>query len=152
MNIEHEIEKRARKIIKVKRRLFVIRSISVHKHINATLDGLDKEITDIEEEIEMLIRKDQEMNENFELVTGIIGIGPVIATDLIIKTGNFRIIDTHRRAASYAGVCPFPNASGKMVKKSRTSPFADKKLKSLLINNPLLSHRIYLILTPYLSL
>ena len=109
-----------------------MQSISVHNHINTVLDGLDKEIAAIEEEIEMLIRRDQEMNENYELVTGIVGVGPVIATDLIIKTGNFRIIDTYRKAASYAGVCPFPNTSGKMVGKSKTSPFADKKLKTLL--------------------
>jgi transposase len=125
-------QRRALRTVDTGRGHLPMQSISVHKHINTVLDGLDKEITDIEEGIEMLIRKDQEMNENFELITGIIGIGPVIATDLIIKTGNFRIIDTHRRAASYAGVCPFPNASGKMVGKSRTSPFADKKLKSLL--------------------
>ena len=109
-----------------------MQSISVHNHINTVLDGLDKEIAAIEEEIEMLIRRDQEMNENYELVTGIVGVGPVIATDLIIKTGNFRIIDTYRKAASYAGVCPFPNTSGNMVGKSKTSPFADKKLKTLL--------------------
>jgi len=109
-----------------------MQSISAHRHISTILDGLDKEIADIEEDIEMLVRRDQEMNENYELVTSIIGIGPVIATNLIIKTGNFKIIDTHRRAASYAGVCPFPNTSGKMVGKSKTSPFADKELKTLL--------------------
>jgi len=109
-----------------------MQSISVHNHIITLLDGLDTEIAEIEAEIETLIRVDQEMNENYELVTGIKGIGPVIATDLIIKTGNFKIIDTYRRAASYAGVCPFPNTSGKMLGKSRISPFADKKLKSLL--------------------
>jgi len=109
-----------------------LQSISVHNHTITILAELDKEIASIEDEIEMLIKADQEMNENYELVIGITGIGPVIATDLIIKTGNFKTIDTHRRAASYAGVCPFPNASGKMVGKSRTSPFADKKLKSLL--------------------
>lgn len=109
-----------------------MQSISVHNHISDILDELDKEIAAIEQEIEMLIRSDHEMNENYELVTGIKGIGPVITTDLIIKTGNFKTIDTHRKAASYAGVCPFPNTSGKMVGKSRTSSFADKKLKSLL--------------------
>jgi transposase len=111
---------------------FPMHSISVHNHISTVMDGLDKEIADIEEEIEMMVRLDHDMNENYELVTSIKGVGPVIATDLIIKTGNFKIIDTHRRAASYAGVCPFPNASGKMVGKSKTSPFADKKLKTLL--------------------
>ena len=109
-----------------------MQSISVHNHIHTVLVGLDIEIAAIEEEIETLIKADQEMNENYVLVTGIKGIGPVIATDLLIKTGNFNTIDTARKAASYAGVCPFPNKSGNMVGKSKTSPFADKKLKSLL--------------------
>lgn len=109
-----------------------MQSIEVHDHISNVMAILDEEIESIEDEIEALISSDQEMYENYVLVTGITGIGPVIATNLIIKTGNFKIIDTHRRAASYAGVCPFPNASGKMVGKSRTSPFADKELKTLL--------------------
>jgi len=109
-----------------------MQSFDAHKHINNVLATLDEEIASIEDEIETLILADQEMNESYELVTSIIGIGPVIATNLIIKTGNFKIIDTHRKAASYAGVCPFPNTSGKMVGKSKTSHFADKELKALL--------------------
>ena len=109
-----------------------MQNVSVHNHHQAVLSSLDTEIAAVEEEIETLIKADQDLNENYELVTGIIGIGPVIATDLLIKTGNFKKIDTARKASSYAGVCPFPNTSGKMVGKSKTSPFADKKLKSLL--------------------
>jgi len=109
-----------------------MQSISVHSHIQIVLANLDKEIAAIEEEIEALIKTNQDLNENYELVKSVFGIGPVIATDLLIKTGNFKTIDTARKAASYAGVCPFPNTSGKMVGKSKTSPFADKKLKSLL--------------------
>ena len=109
-----------------------MQSISVHNHIHAVLAGLDNEIAAVEEEIETLIKASPDLNDNYELVTGIKGIGPVIATDLLIKTGNFKIIDTARKAASYAGVCPFPNSSGKKVGKSKTSHFADKKLKSLL--------------------
>jgi len=109
-----------------------MQNVSVHNHLQSVLSGLDTEITAVEEEIEALIRANQDLNENYELVTSIKGIGPVIATDLLIKTGNFKNIDTARKAASYAGVCPFPNTSGKMVGKSKTSPFADKKLKSLL--------------------
>ncbi len=109
-----------------------MQNVSVHNHLQSVLSSLDTEIAAVEEEIEALIKADQDLNENYELVTSIKGIGPVIATDLLIKTGNFKNIDTARKAASYAGVCPFPNTSGKMVGKSRTSPFADKKLKSLL--------------------
>jgi transposase len=109
-----------------------MQSVSVQNHLQPVLSGLDTKITALEEEIEALIKADEDLNENYELVRSIKGIGPVIATDLLIKTGNFENIDTARKAASYAGVCPFPNTSGKMKGKSKTSPFADKKLKSLL--------------------
>ncbi len=109
-----------------------MQNVSVHNHLQSVLSGLDNEISTVEEEIEALIKVNQDLNENYELAKGVFGIGPVIATDLLIKTGNFKTIDTARKAASYAGVCPFPNSSGKMEGKSKTSPFADKKLKSLL--------------------
>lgn len=109
-----------------------MQSIYVHCRIQSVLENMDREILELEIEIEKIIKDDYRMSENYQLITSIKGIGPVIATDLLIKTGNFEVIDTARKAASYAGVCPFPNSSGKMVGKSKTSPFADKKLKSLL--------------------
>lgn len=109
-----------------------IQNISVHKHFIQVKDILDQQIKEIEQEIEKLVSSNQQFKETYDLSVSIIGIGPVIATDLIIKTGNFEIIETARKASSYAGVCPFPNSSGKMISKAKTSPFADKKLKSLL--------------------
>jgi transposase len=109
-----------------------LQSISVNKHVQQALHNLDIEITEVENEIEATIKANEELNENYKLAISVMGIGPVIATALLIKTGNFVDIDTARKAASYAGVCPFPNASGKMVGKAKTSHFADKKLKSLL--------------------
>ena len=109
-----------------------IQSINVHKHVEKAINNLDNEISEVEKEIESIIKTNAELNENYELVVSIKGIGPVIATDLIIKTGNFLVIDTARKASSYAGICPFPNASGKMVGKAKISPFGDRKLKALL--------------------
>jgi len=109
-----------------------MQSITVNTHIKNALLALDKEIESLDKEIKLLISGNEATKENYELAVSVKGIGPVIAADLIIKTGNFSNINTARKAASYAGVCPFPNASGKMVGKSKTSPFADKKLKALL--------------------
>ncbi len=109
-----------------------LQSISVNKHVRQALHNLDVEITEVEDEIKATIKANEELNENYGFAVSVMGVGPVIATDLLIKTGNFVDIDTARKAASYAGVCPFPNASGKMVGKAKTSNFADKKLKSLL--------------------
>jgi len=109
-----------------------LQSISVHQHLLKVLYQLDEQIQAVEKEIETIIKADVILNENYELAKSVTGIGPVIATDLLIKTGNFATIDSARKASSYAGVCPFPNASGKMLGKSKTSPFADKQLKTLL--------------------
>ncbi|KAF5281395.1 hypothetical protein FQR65_LT14733 [Abscondita terminalis] len=51
----------------------------------------------------LIIKSEAELSENYELAVSVMGVGPVIATDLIIKTGNFKTIDTARKAASYAG-------------------------------------------------
>ncbi|MPQ49306.1 IS110 family transposase [Marinifilum sp. N1E240] len=109
-----------------------MQSIAVKHHMDMALISLNKQIKEVDFEMETIIRSHEELNDNFVLATSVLGIGPVIGIDLIIKTGNFKTIDTARKASSYAGVCPFPNKSGKMVGKSKTSPFADRKLKSLL--------------------
>ncbi len=126
---------KARKIIRTgehSRTKAPMQSIVVKKHSKIALMQLDADIEALEIEMEDIIKQDPELNESYRFATSVKGIGPVIATDLIIKTGNFKTIDTARKAASYAGVCPFPNESGKMVGKRKTSPFADRKLKSLL--------------------
>lgn len=109
-----------------------MQSIAVNKILEKTLINLKAEINEVENEIAHIIESNKELKENYELATSVKGVGPVIAVDLIIKTGNFQNINTARKASSYAGVCPFPNESGKMVGKRKTSPFADKKLKTLL--------------------
>jgi len=108
------------------------RSIYARNAYARLLDHLTTEIYDIESQIKEIISSDEEFSKNFNLVTGIKGIGPITACELIIKTANFKRISTAKKAASYAGICPFPNASGQMVKKSRVSPMSDKALKSLM--------------------
>jgi len=114
------------------RSVLPMQSVSVNKHLNQILHNLDEQIKEVEAEIKAVIMAKNELKENYELAITVKGVGPVTTTDLLIKTGNFAIIDTARKASSFTGVCPFPNASGKMVGKSKTSPFADKELKSLL--------------------
>jgi len=107
-------------------------SILVGQVTREVLLKLDEQIKKLEKQILQLIRSNKALWKSYDIVTSIVGIGKVTACELIIKTGNFKRIGTARTAASYAGVCPFPNSSGKMVKKSKVSPLADKSLKSLL--------------------
>lgn len=107
-------------------------SIVVQKKAQRVLAALKESITEIEEEILKIIESDQSLKRSFDLSTSIKGIGPITTCELIIKTGNFSRIDTARKAASYAGVCPFPNSTGKMVRKDKVSHMSDKTLKTLL--------------------
>lgn len=96
------------------------------------LETFNKSINTIEEEIVQIIQSHHDLNRNYDLITSVKGVGPVTTCDLIIKTNNFTKISEARKVASYAGVCPYPNASGKMVKKSKVSAMSDKDLKTLL--------------------
>jgi len=114
------------------KKLCPFNSLISNKIIQKQLQHLDSGIKQAEDQILTIIEETKSFNENYILLTSIKGIGPVTASELIIKTNNFNKIDTARKAASFAGICPFPNSSGKMVKKSKTSPMADKSLKTLL--------------------
>ncbi len=107
-------------------------SVKVKLVSQEVLRTLSTQIQEVESQIQEIIDNDQELAENSRLIQSIKGIGAITANELIIKTHNFKKINTARKASSFAGVCPFPNSSGKMVKKSKVSPMSDKKLKSLL--------------------
>ena len=107
-------------------------SLYVKKRTRSVIDEMEKEIKEVEAEMESLIKKNPELNENYQIVRSIQGVGPVITMDLIVKTGNFKRINTARKLASYAGICPFANESGAMVSKKRISKFRDTKLKAYL--------------------
>ena len=107
-------------------------SIKAHRVTSNMLDHLNLSITELEKDLWHIIDSDIDLRRNYNLITDIIGVGQITACDLIVKTDNFKTINTARKAASYSGICPFPNSSGKMVGKSKVSHMADKELKSLL--------------------
>jgi transposase len=107
-------------------------STKAHEITSLQISRFDQDIKDLEKEMLSIMKEAPELRENLELVTSVKGVGLITATELIIKTENFNKIDTAKKAASFAGVCPFPNSSGLMVKKSKVSPMGDRALKSLL--------------------
>ena len=93
---------------------------------------LSKSIKEIEKQIGLLIQKDEQINQNKQLITSIQGIGNQGAINLIIATNNFQSFKSAKHLACYAGVVPFKNQSGTIVKKERVSKMANKTIKKLL--------------------
>ena len=107
-------------------------SISAQNQAAKVMATFDESIKKLEKDMLLLIESDKHLKYSFDLSTSVTGIGPITTSELIIKTGNFKKINTSKKAASFAGVCPFPNSTGKMVKKDRVSKMSDKSLKTLL--------------------
>jgi len=97
-----------------------------------SISSLSKSIKEVEKKIDLLIQKDEQINQNKQLITSIPGIGNQGAINLIIATNNFQSFESARHLACYAGVVPFKNQSGTIVKKERVSKMANKTIKKLL--------------------
>lgn len=97
------------------------------------IKAYDREIEKTEQLIADLIASDPELNHNYRLLGSIVGVGPVLATRMIIATRNFTCFADARKFACYSGVAPFEHSSGTSVKgRTRVSHIAAKEIKTLL--------------------
>lgn len=124
-----------------KTRLKEYKAVLKHIHNRLLFDShikmiktLTEQINQVEKEILKLIKEDKKIEQQFKLVTSIKGVGPQTALMMIILTNQFTMFDKWRKFASYAGTAPFPNESGMFKGKTKTSHFANKRIKTLLNN------------------
>jgi len=94
---------------------------------------IDAQITYVEQEIELLIKADEQMSQQAKLIRSVPGAGKVLCWMMLAKTENFTTITEPRKMACYSGVVPFANQSGTSVRgKQRISSYADKAIKAIL--------------------
>jgi transposase len=99
----------------------------------AVISCLDKQIIIADKAIAALIKEDEALRKNNELVRSVKGIGPVTAAALLLYTRNFSVFPDWRHFASWAGVAPFAYQSGTSISgKTKVSHLANKKMKALL--------------------
>ena len=99
-----------------------------------SIESLKKDLRAIEQKIKELIELDPVLNELFTIVKSVKGVGPVIATEVLITTNEFKDINNPKKYACYSGFAPFEHSSGKYKGKSKTSNKANKKVKALFHN------------------
>ncbi len=100
---------------------------------NQTVKQLKKQLALLDEKIRKLIREDEKLYEQQQLLKSIPGIGEITSVYLLMATKGFTAFTNGRKFACYSGVAPFEHTSGTSIKgKTRVSHLADKKMKSLL--------------------
>jgi transposase len=131
----------------VKMSVQVQNSLKANEILNRTIDvkmlireekkqykSLQKSIKNIEDEMQKIIKADQELKSSYKKVTAVIGVGPVIAIKCITETANFTKFHNPRKFSCHCGLAPFPYQSGSSIRgKTRTHFLRDKSLKAILI-------------------
>lgn len=62
-----------------------------------------------------IINKDEDIKRTYDLITSVVGIGPITAIDTIVYTNNFQNFSKQRQYANFIGVAPFDYTSGTSV-------------------------------------
>jgi transposase len=105
----------------------------IESRCKITLNAIEKEIKQIEKELNDKINKDTNLKKLYGLATSVPGIGKITALSLLYFTNEFKLYNNAKQLACYCGVAPFEHTSGTSVKgRARVSSFANKKLKKLL--------------------
>lgn len=94
-----------------------------------------KKIDLLENEIMLLVKNNQLLRKQYDLINSIKGVGMITALTMIAFTHAFNKFPTWRKFACYAGIAPFPYQSGTSIKgKTKVSHLANKRMKALLGN------------------
>jgi len=84
--------------------------------VKKSLAALKEEQKAIDQQIHQLIQEDARLKELFDLMVSVPGIGPVIATELLIATNEMQTINDPKKLACHAGVAPFEHRSGSSIR------------------------------------
>jgi len=97
------------------------------------IQKIEAQIVILEKKIELIIKENQELNKQVELIRSVPGVGKVLSWIMIVKTEGFTKITEPRKMACYSGVVPFEHQSGSSIyRRPKVSFYADKSIKSVL--------------------
>lgn len=98
--------------------------------MKARIKLLNKQIVQIEEEMNAFLKQDKAVNESVKLITSIPGVGILTAVTVLAETNGFELIRNKRQLSSYAGFDVTEKQSGTSVKgKPRISKRGNRHLR-----------------------
>ena len=100
------------------------------RQAESQLSFLQSQLREVEKEMDEIIRKDESMSRNYDLLQTVPCVGKVNARNTIIYTANFTLFDSPKKYCSYIGAAPFPNSSGTSLNGRSRVLNGRKKLKA----------------------
>lgn len=103
------------------------------KRMNQRIKILDKQETEIKQEIAELVKSDGELARKIKLVCSIKGVGLLTASTVIAETNGFKMVRNKKQLVSYAGLDVMHHTSGTSInRKSKISKHGNKYLRKCL--------------------
>lgn len=100
------------------------------KRLNARRKLLCKQEKEIKTEIHHLVKSDQQLDENVQLITSIPGVGELTTVIVLAETNGFELVRNKRQLVSYAGLDVKEKQSGTSVKgKPKISKKGNRNLR-----------------------
>ena len=105
----------------------------IYEQSQKDIERINKEIKEVEKRMLEQIETDEQLQENYSLVSSIKGVALINTVAILVATRNFTRFENSRQFACYSGMAPFGRQSGTSVNsKPRVSNLANKKIKVLL--------------------
>lgn len=118
---------------------------SIQRRVQQTVDVINRQVAQIEKDLEGKVRGNPDIKKNFDLLLSIKGIGIINAVATIIATANFTRFQTARQYAKFCKVSPLECQSGSSVRGGTHVPgmghtelkaFITDAARSAIVNDP----------------
>lgn len=106
----------------------------ITQHQTKSLMSLRQDLASVESTIQKIIREDEHLNQLFKWTKSVSGVGPVIATEILITTEGFTKFtpDQGKSFARYLGIVPLKHHSGSSIRKKNKTKKMKTQIKSIL--------------------
>lgn len=104
----------------------------VRRYLQDQLDYVEKQLAQIQAEIQKQLQEDQDLGRQADLLTSIIGIGSTSAAQVLAELPDLARFDSANALVAYAGLCPHQHESGTLLKRSWLSKQGNAALRKAL--------------------
>ncbi|MDP9079297.1 MAG: IS110 family transposase [Bacteroidota bacterium] len=104
-------------------------SKTVIKQLKKLIEGIDKQLKDIEKEIHKHLYSNDEVGQKIDHITTIKGLGYMTVATILAETNGFALFKSIPQLVSYAGYDVVENQSGDHIGKTRISKKGNNRIR-----------------------
>lgn len=111
-------------------------SSTVRFKLDELLDSLEfneKRVVKTTQQIRRLCKEDSELSRCMNYLMTIVGIGWIVASQLLARIGDWRELKNIRQLAGFLGLAPRENSTGDQINRGSITQSGDPRLRSKLI-------------------